>query len=278
MSVYFSLNIKGELREFFSPVVMGIINVTPDSFYSNSRSDSVDDAVARAGRMLADGAAMLDIGGCSTRPGSDPATEVQELERVIPAIEAIRAAYPDAILSVDTFRGSVARAAVAAGADIINDISGGQLDADILRAAVELKAPYVLTHPAVSSLTPDTPLDNTTSVVLLDMQRTLRELRLAGLCDVIVDPGFGFGKTLDQNYRLMADLDAFAALECPLLVGISRKSMITRALDTDPRSEAALTGTAVLNSFALRHGAAIVRVHDVAAAVETIKITSRLTC
>lgn len=277
MSVYFTLNIKGDLKEFPTPVVMGIINVTPDSFYCNSRSTGVDDAVARAGGMLADGASILDVGGCSTRPGSEPVPEDVELERVIPAVAAIRAHYPDAVISVDTFRGKVARKAIEAGADIINDISGGTADPDILRAAVELKVPYVLTHPAVSSLTPDTPLDQTVSVVLLDLQRTLRSLRRQGLCDVIIDPGFGFGKTLEQNYRLMAHLDAFACLGCPILVGVSRKSMITRVIDAAPHSSEALTGTAVLNGYALQHGAAILRVHDVSTAVETLKIINHLT-
>ncbi|MBD5211365.1 MAG: dihydropteroate synthase [Bacteroidales bacterium] len=256
---------------------MGIINVTPDSFYSGSRNSGVDEAVARAGRMLADGAAMLDVGGCSTRPGSDPVSEAEEMQRVVPAVAAIRAAYPDAVISVDTFRGSVARRAVEAGADIINDVTAGTVDPDILQAAVDLKAPYVLTHPAVSSLTADTPLDATTSTVLLDLQHTVRSLRQQGLCDIFIDPGFGFGKTLDQNYRLMADLDAFACFNCPVLVGISRKSMITRVLDVTAQADDALTGTTVVNTYALQRGAAILRVHDVRQAVDTVNIFSHLT-
>ena len=256
---------------------MGIINVTPDSFYSGSRNAGVDEAVARAGRMLADGAAMLDVGGCSTRPGSDPVSEAEEMQRVVPAVAAIREAYPDTVISVDTFRGSVARRAVEAGADIINDVTAGTVDPDILQAAVDLKAPYVLTHPAVSSLTADTPLDATTSTVLLDLQHTVRSLRQQGLCDIIIDPGFGFGKTLDQNYRLMADLDAFACFNCPVLVGISRKSMITRVLDVTAQADDALTGTTVLNTYALQRGAAILRVHDVRQAVDTVNIFSHLT-
>lgn len=277
MSRYFSLNIKGQLKEFFEPVVMGIINVTPDSFYCNSRNSSVDEAVATAERMLEEGAAMLDIGGCSTRPGSEPATEHDELARVIPAVEAVRSRFPEAIISVDTFRGKVARQAVEAGADIINDVSAGNIDSDILQAAVDLKAPYILMHPASSSLSPETPVDETTPTVLNDLQHVLRDLRLRGLCDVIVDPGFGFGKTLEQNYRLMADLEAFRSLECPVLVGVSRKSMVNRLLDVAPQSIDSLLGTNVLDAYSLLHGADILRVHDVKAAVDTVKIISQLT-
>lgn len=279
MSRYFSLNIKGQLKEFFEPVVMGIINVTPDSFYCNSRNSSADEAVATAERMLEEGAAMLDIGGCSTRPGSDPATEREELARVIPAVEAIRSRFPEAIISVDTFRCKVARQAVEAGADIINDVSAGNIDSDILQAAVDLKAPYILMHPASSSLTPETPVDETTPTVLNDLQYVLRDLRLRGLCDVIVDPGFGFGfgKTLEQNYRLMADLETFRSLECPVLVGVSRKSMVNRLLDVAPQSIDSLLGTNVLDAYSLLHGADILRVHDVKAAVDTVKIISQLT-
>lgn len=277
MNRYFSLNIKGELKEFFEPVVMGIINVTPDSFYCNSRNGSVEEAVATAGRMLEEGASMLDIGGCSTRPGSEPATECEELERVVPAVAAVRSRFPEAIISVDTFRGKVARQAVEAGADIINDVSAGNIDGDILQAAADLKVPYVLMHPAESSLQPSTPIEETTPTVLADMQRVLRDLRLRGVCDVIVDPGFGFGKTLEQNYRLMAELEAFEALGCPLLVGISRKSMVNRLLDVQPASIDSLLGTDVLNGFALCHGAHILRVHDVKAAADAVKIINRLT-
>ena len=220
---------------------------------------------------------MLDIGGCSTRPGSDPATEREELARVIPAVEAIRSRFPEAIISVDTFRCKVARQAVEAGADIINDVSAGNIDSDILQAAVDLKAPYILMHPASSSLTPETPVDETTPTVLNDLQYVLRDLRLRGLCDVIVDPGFGFGKTLEQNYRLMADLEAFRSLECPVLVGVSRKSMVNRLLDVAPQSIDSLLGTNVLDAYSLLHGADILRVHDVKAAVDTVKIISQLT-
>lgn len=276
MSRYFSLNIKGELKEFNAPVVMGIINVTPDSFYCNSRNSSIDEAVATAETMLRDGAAILDIGGCSTRPGSEPAAEDEELARVIPAVEAVHRQFPDAMISVDTFRGKVARMAIDAGAAIINDVSAGNIDEDIFRAAAELKAPYILMHPAESSLTPDMPAGNVTPAVLLDLQRKLRQLRQLGVCDVIVDPGFGFGKTLEQNYTIMSELDAFEALGCPLLVGISRKSMINRVLEVAPASDSSLTGTTVLNTFSLMHGADILRVHDVKAAADAIKITRHL--
>jgi len=276
MSRYFSLNIKGALKEFFTPVVMGIINVTPDSFYGNSRNSNAGEAVATAESMLRDGAAMLDIGGCSTRPGSEPATEDEELARVIPAVEAVHERFPDAIISVDTFRGKVARMAVEAGAGIINDISAGNIDGDIMQAAADLKVPYVLMHPAESSLTPDMPAESVVPAVLFDLERKLRQLRQLGVCDVIVDPGFGFGKTLEQNYTIMTELDAFEALGCPLLVGISRKSMINRVLGVAPASDSSLTGTTVLNTFSLMYGADILRVHDVKAAADAIKITRPL--
>lgn len=276
MSRYFSLNIKGELKEFDAPVVMGIINVTPDSFYCNSRNGNTDEAVATAEAMIRDGAAILDIGGCSTRPGSAPATEEEELARVVPAVEAVHRRFPDALISVDTFRGKVARMAIDAGAAIINDVSAGNIDEDIFRAAAELKAPYILMHPAESTLTPDMPAENVTPAVLLDLQRKLRELRQLGVCDVIVDPGFGFGKTLEQNYTIMSELEAFEALGCPLLVGISRKSMINRVLEVAPASDSSLTGTTVLNTFSLMHGADILRVHDVKAAADAIEITRHL--
>lgn len=277
MSGYFSLNIKGELRDFFGPAVMGVINVTPDSFYCNSRNESEAEMLATAAAMLDSGAAILDVGGCSTRPGSTPAAEGEEMERVVPAIKALRREFPCAIISIDTFRGSVARKAVAAGADIINDISAGTIDPDIMHAAVELKVPYILTHPAKSSLHAETPLEETTATVLRDMQRVLRRLRLQGLCDIIVDPGFGFGKTLHQNYQLMADIDIFATLDAPVLVGISRKSMVNKLLDVTPDSNGSLIGTTALNSYALLHGADIIRVHDVKAACDTVKIIKEIT-
>lgn len=277
MCQYFSLNIKGRLVEFFEPVVMGIINITPDSFYCNSRNSSVAEAVDRAAQMLADGARILDIGGCSTRPNSTPATEDEELQRVIPVVTAVRQRFPDAIISVDTFRGKVAREAIAAGGDIINDISAGNIDEDILQAAVDLKVPYVLMHPADASLHPETELNRTTSAVLLDLQKVLRRLRLQGVCDVIIDPGFGFGKTLEQNYRLMTDLETFKSLDCPVLVGISRKRMVNNLLNVVPASDDSLIGTTVLNTYALAHGADILRVHDVKAAVAAVKIMSQLT-
>ena len=268
----FSLNIKGRLVEYTHPVVMGIINVTPDSFYCGSRAADTADVVARAGVMLRAGAEILDIGGCSTRPGYVAPEADEELRRVVPAIAAIAEAFPDAVLSVDTYRAEVAREAIAAGAHIINDISAGTIDEAILDAAAELRAPYILTHPSASSLTAATPLEMTTPTVISDMQKTLRRLRLSGVCDIIVDPGFGFGKTLEQNYRLLSDLEAFKALECPILAGMSRKSMITRLLNIDAQSPEALTGTATVNTIALQRGAQILRVHDVAAAAGTVKI------
>lgn len=265
----------GRLAEFNSPVVMGIVNVTPDSFYASSRAESTETAVAHALKMLEQGARILDIGGCSTRPGAAQPSADEELRRLIPTIAAVRKAAPDAIISVDTYRADVARAAVEAGADIINDVGGCTLDPQMADTVASLGVPYILMHPAESSLTSSTPLDQVTSLVLADMQRTLRQLRLKGVADVIIDPGFGFGKTMAQNYRLMTDLDAFHSLGAPLLVGISRKSMIYKPLNSDPKSS--LNGTTVLNTYATLHGAAILRVHDVAPTIETIRLSALLT-
>lgn len=268
----YSLNIKGRIAEFNRPAVMGIINVTPDSFFSESRVDT-EAAVARAIDMTAAGARILDIGGCSTRPGFTPPSPSEEADRVVPAIRAIRQAIPDAIISVDTYRAAVAAEAVEAGADIINDVSG--LDATpyadplMLPTVARLNVPYILT--ASDTLDGVAP-DNVAAQVAKDLQRRLRRLTLAGVSDIIIDPGFGFGKTVEQNFALLRDLPLLHALDCPILVGISRKSMITKSLHIT--ADQALNSTTVLNTISLLAGAAILRVHDVVPAVETVNLTS----
>lgn len=267
----FSINIRGRLVEFTEPVVMGILNVTPDSFHAASRIAGEDELISIAKQMLADGADIIDVGGCSTRPGADYASESEELNRVINAITALRREFPEAIISVDTFRARVAREAVAAGADIINDISGMSLDEEMFNAVCQLNVPYILTD--CNELC-SVDVDATAACVIKNIQQNLRRLVLAGVNDIIVDPGFGFGKTIEQNYALMANLDLFSCLNRPVLVGISRKSMITKLLEIN--QDEALEATTALNIHALRSGASILRVHDVKAAKQTIKINSKL--
>lgn len=274
----YSLNIRGRLVEFDRPAIMGIVNITPDSFYSGSRVMDPADIAARARAMVSAGADMLDIGACSTRPGSPSATEAEEMERLGMALPVIRQAVgPEVIISVDTFRASVARRCVAEwGADIINDISGGAIDPDMFATVAELRVPYILMHMRGTPATMQGMTDYTdvTADVIAELSRPLARLEELGVCDVIVDPGFGFAKTLDQNYELMRNLPALEIFGRPLLVGISRKSMLTRLLGID--ASEALPATCVLNAFALERGAAILRVHDVAEARQTVEIYSHL--
>ncbi len=274
----FSLNIHGRLIEYDRPAVMGIINVTPDSFYAGSRVNA-DEIGRRVRDMMDDGADMIDLGGYSSRPGAAAVSETEEIDRLAAGIAALREVSPDIVVSVDTFRASVAKVAIEQmGADIINDISGGDLDDGMFETVAALNVPYILMHmrgtPADMQTLTDYP-DGVTAEVLRDLSVKLRKLRLAGVNDVIVDPGFGFAKTLEQNYRLMADMPMFAELlDAPVLVGISRKSMVTRCLGV-PASDA-LNGTTALNTIALLKGAQILRVHDVKACAEAVRIVSML--
>lgn len=273
----YSLNLKGRLVTIDRPWVMGIINITPDSFYSGSRVNDEHVLIERVGRMLDDGADVLDIGACSTRPGSESVDAQGEMARLDWALTAIRRAFPDAILSVDTYRAEVARRCVAEwGVDIINDISAGTLDPEMFATVAQLKVPYVLMHmrgtpETMSSLTD---YQNVAAEVLEWMARRIDELRQMGVADIIADPGFGFAKTLEQNYELLARLDAFHALDAPLLVGVSRKRMIYTPLQCT--ADEALNGTTVINTIALLQGAHFLRVHDVKAAVEAVKLTTLL--
>lgn len=274
----FSLNIHGRLIEYDRPAVMGIINVTPDSFYAGSRTKA-DEIGRRVRSMIDDGADMIDIGAYSSRSGAAEVSEAEEIDRLSEGMAALREAAPDVVVSVDTFRASVAKAAIEQmGADIVNDISGGDLDGRMFETVASLRVPYILMHmrgtPADMQTLTEYP-DGVTAEVLRDLSVKLRTLRLAGVSDVIVDPGFGFAKTLEQNYRLMADLPMFAEmLDAPVLVGVSRKSMVTRALGVTAKD--ALNGTTVLNTIALLGGAQILRVHDVKACAEAVRIVSML--
>ena len=250
---------------FDVPVVMGILNVTSDSFYASSRVEG-NVLLERARGMLADGAAILDLGACSTRPGSEPVSQSEELARLHSALEILDKELPGAVVSVDTFRGAVVRECVKEhNVSIVNDVSGFAWDGDMFDAVVESACPYVLTHSEdVASA------GCCTAQVLAGMSQKMWQLRQAGVCDVIVDPGFGFGKTLEQNFELFGKMREFAMLEAPLLVGISRKSMITKSLGVNAGE--ALEGTVALNAMALDRGADILRVHDVKEAVQSVKL------
>ncbi len=271
----YSLNIKGRLVTIDHPWVMGIVNVTPDSFYSGSRVTDAQALTDRVRQMIDEGVDVIDVGACSTRPGSGQVDAHQEMERLQWALGIIRHEWPDIILSVDTYRAAVAQFCVAQwGVDIINDISGGTIDEDMFATVARLRVPYVLMHMRGDPTTMATLTDyhDVTADVLEWMARRLDELRQLGVADVIVDPGFGFAKTLEQNYELLAGLNAFHALDAPLLVGVSRKRMIYTPLGCTATQ--ALNGTTVINTLALAQGAHILRVHDVQAAVQAVKLTS----
>ncbi len=274
----FSLNLRGRLAEYDHPAVMGILNVTPDSFYAGSRVTGTVELHRRVERMLAQGADIIDVGGYSSRPGADDVSPEEEMARVRRGVEAIRRVSADIPVSVDTFRADVARHAVLDwGADIVNDISGGAIDSGMFPTVAELKVPYVLMHMRGTPATMQTMTDyeDVTADVVAELSGLMHQLELAGVADIIIDPGFGFSKTLDQNYELMRHLPQMAQLlGKPVLVGISRKSMITKLLSVT--ADEALPGTVALNTFALLNGASILRVHDVEAAVQAVKIVSRL--
>ncbi len=270
---HLSINIKGSLHHFHKPWVMGILNVTPDSFFAESRTIETDDIRRRIDDLISQGADIIDIGGYSSRPGAPEVSADKEYSRLARGLEAIRKYHPDTLISVDTFRADVARRCVSDWeADIINDISGGNLDAEMWPTVAELQVPYILMHMrgTPSSMQSLCDYNDVTADVIRDLAFKIDAMHQLGIADIIVDPGFGFAKDINQNYQLMAELDQFKQLNAPLLVGISRKSMIYRPLDITPQT--AINGTTVLNTFALLHGANILRVHDVKEAVEAVKI------
>ncbi len=273
----FTLNLRGRLAEYSRPVVMGVLNVTPDSFYSGSRAQTHADITRRARQLVADGADMLDIGAYSSRPGADDVSADEELRRLEAGLSAVREAVGyDIPISVDTFRADVARRAVEWGADIINDISGGLLDEGMFETVADLHVPYILMHMRGTPATMQTMTDYTDVVadVIGELSHKLSRLEELGVADVIIDPGFGFAKTLDQNYRLLSQLDAFAILGRPVRAGMSRKSMLTRLLGIDATE--ALVPTAIVGALALERGAAILRVHDPREAAQAIAIVEKL--
>jgi dihydropteroate synthase len=255
---------------------MGILNVTPDSFYDGGKHNKIASLLLQAEKMLAEGVDIIDIGGQSSRPNVTLIEEEEELKRVLPAIQSIRNEFPTSIISIDTFRGRVARESIYEGANLINDISGGTIDQTMFPSIIELKAPYILTHIRGTPVTMQQhPVYENVSIEILDfLTERINLLRGAGVKDIIADVGFGFGKSLDDNYILLKKLNIFQTLDVPLLVGISRKSMIYKLLNVTPAE--ALNGSTALHFFALQQGANILRVHDVKAAREVVKIHEKL--
>lgn len=276
----FTINFgKCGLRSFDKSVVMGILNATPDSFYAGSRANSDSEILHRAEQMITEGAQMIDIGGFSTRPGAVEVSEAEELDRVCNAVSLVRKSFPDIIISVDTFRSSVAKeSVVSCGADVINDISAGALDDNLFATVAELGVPYILMHSLGNSVSAQQ-LEYAYSDFMGDVIKffadKIDQLRLLGVKDIIVDPGFGFSKTMDQNYKLLANLKSFEIFKLPVLVGVSRKRMAWQVAETT--IEESLNATTAINTLALASGMTdILRVHDVKAAVEAVKIWEKM--
>jgi dihydropteroate synthase len=269
----FLFNCKGRLHSFHTPVVMGIVNITPDSFYSGSRQQNEDALLKRVEQLLQDGAQLIDIGGQSTRPGSERVAQAEEMIRVLPAMEAIAKRFPDAFISIDTYYAKVARGAVERGACLVNDVSAGSIDEALLPTVAELKVPYVLMHMkgTLNDLQTPPPYENLITEIFDFFSFRLQQLHQMGIYDVVLDPGFGFGKTIAQNLKLLQHLSYFKMLQKPLLIGLSRKGTVYKTLQVT--AEEALNGTTVVNTIALMNGASILRVHDVKEAVEAIKLT-----
>ncbi len=268
----FTLNCKGKLLTISKPIVMGIINTTPDSFYTASQQSTNNAVLAKATQMLQEGATILDIGGQTTKPGSQEVGVEEELNRVIPAIEQLIKAFPDAIISIDTYHAKVAQYAVEAGARIVNDVSGGMMDVTMLATVAQLKVPYICMHMkgTPQNMQQNPTYENVTKEVLEFFIERIETCRSAGIKDVIVDPGFGFGKAIAHNFQLLKELAVFKMLQKPILLGVSRKSTIHKTLGITANE--ALNGTTVLNTIGLQNGANILRVHDVKEAMECVKL------
>jgi dihydropteroate synthase len=267
-----TINAGGKLIDMSIPKVMGIINITPDSFYAGSRKLLVEEALQQAGKMLAEGADFLDIGAYSSRPGAEDISIQEETDRLLPVIEAIVANHPKAVISIDTFRSKVADAAIKAGAHIINDISGGQLDAEMFTTVAKLQVPYILMHMkgTPQNMNKMARYDDIFAEVLQYFAERIHALKQLGVNDIIIDPGFGFAKMPEHSYALMNRLQDLSILQLPVLVGISRKRMVYNTIGGN--AEGALNATTALNTIALTKGADILRVHDVKEAVEAVKI------
>ncbi len=270
-----TFNCKGILHSFDRPLVMGILNVTPDSFYAPSRSGNWSEIITSVQKMLSQGLDILDLGGYSSRPGAADVSEAEELQRVIPVIEKLHHEFPDLLISIDTFRSKVADAAIKAGVSIINDISGGNLDPAIYGIASKYKVPYVLMHMRGTPQTMGqfTSYNSIIQDMLLYFSEKIELAKAAGVTDIILDPGIGFSKTPEQNFEVLANLHRFQVLECPILLGVSRKSTICKTLNIS--AEDSLNGTTVLNTVGLLKGADILRVHDVLEAMQAIQLIQK---
>lgn len=272
-----TLNCKGKLIDISKPSVMAILNITPDSFYNKSRVGNVDEALKSTEKFIEAGAKFIDIGAYSSRSGAADVSEQEEIERLVPIVAAINRAFPETLISVDTFRAKVAEESINAGAHIINDIAAGNLDEKMFETIAKLQVPYIMMHmKGTPQNMQDSPnYENVTKEVFSYFSEKIKTLTALGVKDIILDPGFGFAKTVDHNYELLKNMQMLNFFELPLLVGFSRKSMITKALNI--KTEDALNGTTVLNTSALLKGANILRVHDVKEAVECVELVNRLT-
>ena len=270
-----TLNINGKLLDLHTPKIMGIVNVTPDSFFDGGNLNSDSEILRYTEKILSEGADIIDVGGYSSRPGSSNVGQDEELKRVIPAIKIIKTRFPDSIISIDTFRSDVARASFDVGADMVNDISGGS-DEKMFATVAENKMPYIFMHmigtPEKSHS--ETGYNDLFGEMMNYFKTRVETLSMLGFNDIIIDPGIGFSKSIEQNYEILRNLDYFKALNLPLLVGVSRKSLIHKVLSLSP--EEALNGTTVLNTIALLKGAAILRVHDIIEAKQTVELIKRL--
>ncbi|MDT0651119.1 dihydropteroate synthase [Autumnicola edwardsiae] len=271
-----TINCRGNLIDLSEPKIMGIINITPDSFFSGSRTETENDILKKAAQMLAEGADFLDIGGYSSRPGAEDISAQAEIKRVIPVIELILKNFPDAILSIDTFRSKVAEKAIEAGAHIINDISAGSLDDDMMPIIAKFQVPYIMMHMkgTPQNMKEMNQYDDLIQEILFYLSEKVKKARDLGINDLIIDPGFGFAKNIQQNFDLLSNLEAFKMLKLPILAGLSRKSLIYKTFNTTAAH--ALNGTTVLNTISLQKGANILRVHDVKEAAECVKLVARI--
>ncbi|WP_320815718.1 dihydropteroate synthase [Flavobacterium sp.] len=271
-----TINCKGNLIDLSTPKIMGILNITPDSFYDGGSYNNESEILSQVEKMINDGATFIDVGGYSSKPNSEFVSEEEELNRILPLVQLILSKFPDVLLSIDTFRSNVAKQAINKGAVLINDISAGLLDDKMLVTVADLQVPYIMMHMKGTPQTMQSlaKYDDVVKEVMFYFSERVNAARKLGINDVIVDPGFGFAKTLEHNYEIMQKLDFFSILELPILVGISRKSMIYKLLENS--AQEALNGTTVLNTIALQKGAQILRVHDVKEAQECIKIYTQL--
>ena len=271
-----TINCKGELIALDTPKVMGVLNITPDSFYDGGRYLEEKHLLIQAEKMLTEGAAFIDIGAYSSRPGATHISEEEELKRLIPVLKVILKEFPEVLISVDTFRSKVAHEGINVGAAMVNDISGGKMDKNMLRTIASLQVPYICMHMqgTPQNMQQKPKYNDVVKELIYYFSERVSEARALGINDFIIDPGFGFGKTIDHNYEILKKLELFSMLELPVLVGLSRKSMIYKKLDSAP--EHALNGTTSLNSIALFKGAKILRVHDVKEAVECITLVKHL--